>query len=525
MSELHVKIDWTKKSAVFWGDTFRVKEDIKSLGSARWNNAAKQWEVRGLDVTRADLEAQFPNIQIEEAGEAKPVPADGDASASKKLDAEGGDSLSAARVLEQKGLSVVQFSTELRKVVQNAFPGTIFIYGVLSSVKSGRDGRYFLEITDKDRPEEAVSCVIWRDAERICKPLLDAGFKLEKDLQVMFEVKVDLNRRWSQISLSVLNIISEYTLAKVAALRDLTNERLRKEGLFDKNSKLSLAFLPQRLGILTSAGGTVINDFRASLDESKFGFKLFWLNVSVQGSAAKSDLIQGIKTLSARNDLDAVLVFRGGGGASDLAVFNEYEVAREICLCAHPVFAAIGHQEDQSSAQDVSYRAFGVPKDIGHFFAEIIFSRRRELKEAVRRSLERVLSLSNNLQQRLSDFSGSLYSVGVHFLRARVDTISRISAQLPALGFASVGRFSERAESLGKNLNAELNHAIDRRERRLESMEQLIENVSPEMQLKRGFSIVRRANSDEIVVSGGQLSSGDKVELQFWDKLKQASID
>ena len=381
MSDLTAEIDRKKSTALFHGPgTFQAKERIKQLGKARWQGDKKSWLVSDFNLTNAQLEALFPNINIEETAsetakentsetasddtfQDKKAPSPKKAVRPKKKSSSNNlKNLDSGHT--ENALSVPEVVGLARAAIQSAFPEVIHVYGILQSVKRYGE-RVYMNLANEAGSKESVSCVIWGGEKQLCSELIDKGFELEAELQVMFAVKVDLNPSRSSISLNVVGVVAEYTIGKLAALREKTNSRLKEEGLFEKNKALSLPLLPVKIGILTSAGGTVINDFKASLDLAEFGFKLYWYPVSVQGSSASKDIVKGIKVLSDIKNLDAILLFRGGGSAADLMVFNEYSVAKAICKCSVPVLSAIGHQEDQSSVQDVSFQALGVPKDLG----------------------------------------------------------------------------------------------------------------------------------------------------------------
>ena len=443
-------------------------------------------------------------------------------------------------------VTVGQLISRAAAAISQAFPATVFLRGVISSVKSMPQGWVFVDVAEEQRQEQSVSCVIWRDAPKITKKLTEAGFKLEKDLQVMFEVRVSLTgKRGASLSLEIVSIVAEYTVGKLAAQREVTNERLRKEGLFEKNRAVPFHFLPQRLGLLTSAGGTVINDFMASLEVSRFGFELFWHHVRVQGSDAKRDLLGGIAALTALN-VDAILIFRGGGSAADLAVFNDYEVARAVCTCPLPVIAAIGHQEDQSSVQDVSWRAFGVPKDIGRFFADLVLERRRQLAEFSRRIADSGMSMIERLTERLQRTGVSLVTSSQHTAELRAGACARLINEFPIRGRFLVTQASDRTAVLGARvrngveqtlalieqrlqaaaaLPAVAEQSLERKEKELHFVERLVQGASPEVQLSRGFALVKRVADGSVLTSAAQLTTGDSVEVQFADASRKARIE
>ncbi|MFN8390279.1 MAG: exodeoxyribonuclease VII large subunit [Bdellovibrionota bacterium] len=578
MSNLHVSIDRTTKTARFFGrGTFEAKEEIKRIGQARFNSAEKVWEVRGFELSAEDLLAIFPGILIEECSfAAVDAVINGLANAAPAALSEavedlfpplpGAISEPAIRTVPD-GVSVSEFLNRARAVLKGAFPKTVYIYGVLSQVKPRAD-RIFMELKESEERDDRVKCIIWESAERKCAELKRAGFQLEPGLQVMFEVSVGLNRAGGEVSLTVERIVAEYTLGKLAAQREVTNERLKKEGIFATNKQLALPFLPRRFGVLTSAGGTVINDFMASLNDGKFGFELLWYSASVQGAAAKQSLLTGLTTLSELPDLDAILIFRGGGSPAELAIFNDYEIAKAVCLCPIPVLSAIGHESDQSSVQDVSFRAFGVPKDLGHFFAQMIldFRKRFERAQAFIRTVAG--SKVEHSEQTVSLLAQKI----VHALRQsithREEACGRMQQLFPLLGatllkqsarhfsdllapFAALGnratelrvarlnalahQISDRSRALHQactyrlerfsQIPREAERILEQRAARAQSLAELIEGAAPETQLRRGFALVRSADGERLVTSGAALEKGEQVEIQFHDTGRKATIE
>lgn len=576
MSGLRAEIDSRCGTVTFTGATFQFKDEIKALGAARWDGAAKAWIVHNPLLDKETLSRVFPGIEIEELN-------------AEKEEVFLPESLGDKPESLPPSFSVRELCEGFRAALSAAFPSTIYVRGVLSQVKEQKGGRIFLDLSEPDEPEQCVSCVIWQDGERILKPLHDAGFKLEADLQVMFHAAVSFNSRGARISLRIIGVVAEYTVAKASAKREMTNERLRKEGLFDKNRQLKLTFLPKRLGVLTSSGGTVINDFLAALEKAHFGFELFWANASVQGASAKAELLEALRLLAAVPDLDAVLIFRGGGSAGDLAVFNEYEVAKAVCLCPLPVFSAIGHQEDNSSVQDVSYRSLGVPKDLGRFFAELVKKRRESVYTFVRVILEQSLRSEERARESLRSLAASSAGLCRQMLLRYLDALDSFRRHLPQVCGYELEKSRERVAALQRPLEllsrrtffrcagavADIMRGIEVRLRerlqgqrhkallasermmhhgqrlierekqrlllrqslvresarvvtdakyRLESLERFLDSASPRAQLERGFALVRRAGRGDYVKTAAELSDSDAVEIEFVDAKRTARI-
>jgi|GEM_PF-5551354 len=551
--------------------TFQAKEAIKGLGQASWNAAIKSWDVIGYRGSLEELSQIFPSLEFEPESSAPDAP----------ISLEIQPSTSQVALAGDESLSVVQLNERIRRVIARSFPGQIFVYGRLSKVNRSK-GRTYLELADVDNAACYIRCVIWADEEKICRPLLDLGFCLEVDLQVKFKVSVNISSKDSSISLSVVGVVAEYTVEKLAAQRELTNRRLIAEGLFSSNKQSSLPMLPRRLGLITSSGGTVINDFCAALEVGDFGFELLWLPTQVQGQQAVSSLISAVRHLQALPGMEAILIFRGGGSPSELAVFNDYNLARAVCVCPLPVFSAIGHQQDQCSVEDVSFRSFGVPKDIGRFFADIVI----ELRDRFALCSERLIGSAHTLR---SWWAERLLSSGAHlgFGAERLITLrqNQLSYDAALLPLYSESRLEDRHRQLASNsrllagrarekaaiAQSQVDRTCDRllvgsdylrrdasyrfksesrgvlrclqdivvtSSRALQSHKRLTSDIAavtakmgdsvgavetlllqsaPEVQLRRGFSIVRGGKDRGVLTSSKMISKGDSLEIQFSD--------
>jgi len=565
---LKITVNQIENRVSFSGDTFNSKDRIKQLGRARWNPVHKTWELELSAVKVDELAELFPGAVLEREGEG-PVTLESDPETVKSAVIE--TSNLSTEIAPQKRIalpsasSVSELAASIRGVLSESFSATIYVKGVLNKVGPPKNGRCYLDLADEQARDVYLNCVVWSDFEGIFEPLSKLGIQLERDLQVMLGVKVGLNTKDGRVSLSVVSVVPEFTLGKLTAERDATNQRLKAEEIFSRNQSLLLPLLPRRLGILTSPQGTVIHDFLASLEVSQFGFELFFLPVQVQGREAKHSVIRGLQQLSGMK-LDAILLFRGGGSPAELAVFNDYELARAICLCPVPVLAAIGHQEDQSSAQDVAAKAFGVPKDVGAYFANVILDLRTKIKLSMERlavSAERILSARErdfaNQCQRISRESSRLVELreqeiinfqqlpsrAWNFLESQLLIIREIENRvlLRAQLFCRDSReklehalrdIRSRTESLivraeqrlgiFPELTRQALHLTELRQTRLESLEELVQGARPETQLQRGFALVRKSSGGEVVVSGASLAVGERVQVQFRDLAHEVTV-
>jgi exodeoxyribonuclease VII large subunit len=518
---LNLRLDRDSKTLTVSGvSTFAAKEQIKRLGPARFDGSTKSWKISPYSGGEDDLRSALSGFELEFEGF--------------------GESLQAEKSATDvpQGLSVAELIHQARLALEERFRGGVLVYGVITSLKRGGENTW-LTLADKADQSVALNCAIWGESayRRIEEQLKKVGVSFEVNLEVMFQLDLSLNRKNGNLSPTIKRIIPEYTLSKLLGERERTNNRLKEEGIFENNKRLSLPLLPIRLGVLTSSSGTVIHDFVGALEVGKFGYQLFWYPVSVQGREAKLSIVRGISELSTKYELDALLLFRGGGSVSDLAVFNDYDVAKAIATCPLPVLTAVGHQEDQSSAQDVSNRAFGVPRDIGKFLAELVIEKRDFISELIK-NLERVANLTFELSvQNLKGLSELLLQRAVRLLEFRAQQVQTSVMRLESLSARTLERGSEglartidrtrllarslletsaeRVETLSRRLPQRAKEILAGREREFQVLCAHVQDASPEVQLKRGYAIARV--NDRYITSVAGARPGDLMEVEFID--------
>ena len=112
---------------------------------------------------------------------------------------------------------------------------------------------------------------------------------------------------------------------------ELLKQKMMADGLFDAEHKKPIPFLPRRIGVVSSPKGAVIQDIINVLTRRFPNFDLLLYPSAVQGKEASAELIRGIRTLDAREDIDVIIVARGGGSMEDLWCFNDEALGRTIC--------------------------------------------------------------------------------------------------------------------------------------------------------------------------------------------------
>lgn len=130
----------------------------------------------------------------------------------------------------------------------------------------------------------------------------------------------------------------------------MLRDKLQKEGLFDAARKRPLPLLPRAVGVVTSATGAVINDILTVTHRRFPNMPVILRPAQVQGEGAAGDLLAGLREIAALEQVDVVIIGRGGGSLEDLWAFNDEALVRAIADCEKPVISAVGHESDVTLA-------------------------------------------------------------------------------------------------------------------------------------------------------------------------------
>lgn len=292
-------------------------------------------------------------------------------------------------------------------------------------------------------------------------------------------------------------------------------ERLRQEGLFDPAHKKPLPSLPRRIGVVTSKTGAALQDIINILSRRYPLGTVVLIPALVQGEGAPMSISRAIRTAGAREDLDVLIVGRGGGSAEDLWAFNDEGVARAIYHCPIPVISAVGHEVDFTIADFVADLRAPTPSAAAELCAPDI----RDLKERV---LQQRAALDRQLQARFTHLSQSLSGLQKRLGSMEPDKqielycqrLSGLQKRLELSAGRTVSLWEQKHSQLVQNLYRNGRQLVEKKEERCFRQMAALEALSPLKVLTRGYSITRSA-AGKILYSPDQVKDGDKVTTRL----------
>jgi exodeoxyribonuclease VII large subunit len=238
--------------------------------------------------------------------------------------------------------------------------------------------------------------------------LRNQGIELKNGLKVRLYGRPDFYAPFGKLSLKVTDVDTQFSAGDIAAKREELLRQLLEKGVDKVNKRLPVPMVPLRLGVISSSQAAGWADAQQHLLESGIGFSVSFIDVRVQGDDAAPQIIRALQTFSRRDDIDLVLLMRGGGSKGDLAAFDDEGIAMAISKCAHPVFTGIGHEIDTSIADVMAHTASKTPTAcaqaviaiVEEFLGELSYSA-DQLRRSTEGSLVRARSRINMAVERL----------------------------------------------------------------------------------------------------------------------------
>lgn len=276
----------------------------------------------------------------------------------------------------------------------------------------------------------------------------------------------------------------------VAAMLGEIRGRLAAEGLLERPRR-RLPRLPRRIGVVCGADAAVRRDIESVVAARFPGYPIEFLETNVSGSGAADAIVRSLVMLDEREDVDVIVLARGGGDATHLLPFSDEDLCRAMCAARTPVVSAIGHEGDRPLCDEVADARFGTPS----LAAAAVVPSYVELRAELDGLRTRAFSL---LDQRVSSAS------------MRLERLDRRTALNRGLESAA-----QRLERLGHRMEvAHPRRRIDAHKDRLVSARHRMDALDPRRVLARGYAVVR--TTDGVVIrDAASARVGQKLTLQL----------
>jgi exodeoxyribonuclease VII large subunit len=327
--------------------------------------------------------------------------------------------------------SVGQFTEVLNHVLKASFDEGVWVEGEIQGLRKPNPHAYFTLIENIDGVKAQLNINLFAGPLRnVQAKLRQQGIELKDGLKVRLFGRVEYYGPFGKLNLIATDVDTQFSAGDVAAKREELLRVLMEKGVDKINKRIPVPLVPLRLGIISSSQAAGWADAQQHLTESGIGFAITFCDVRVQGDSAVSQIVAALNSLSRRDDIDLVMLMRGGGSKGDLAAFDDEQIAMAISKCSHPVFTGIGHEIDTSIADIVAHTASKTPTACAQSVIAIVESFLSELSYSA--------GSLRSLTQTAVERARSRIAVSVERLRTRPRTALERQSQKLMMHAASV---------------------------------------------------------------------------------------
>lgn len=384
--------------------------------------------------------------------------------------------------LNRPTISVSELTSKLKDLIESNF-SNIWIQGEISNFKHHSSGHMYFTL--KDQGAE-LRCVMFRGFNQ------GIHFKPEDGMDVILQGKITVYEPRGQYQLMVQNM-EPAGIGTLFLAFEALKKQLQSEGLFDNSLKKQLPQYPKKVGIVTSETGAAYKDMVQVLNRRAPYLDIVLRPTLVQGINAANDIVKAIKELSSIENIDVLIVGRGGGSLEDLWAFNEEEVARVIVACKVPIISAVGHETDVTISDMVA-----------------------DLRAPTPSAAAEIVALSvNDLKQKINEQTNTLIKQFQFKLNKIWQTFDHLSerhvVQKPQ---NIIERQKEKLNTLYNGLMLKMDHLLAISITKSITINKELNILNPSDILKRGYSIIYDTNG-AIIRKGSDLNKNDLFEAQI----------
>ena len=376
---------------------------------------------------------------------------------------------------------VSAFVHDLKNAVEGAF-GFVALRGEITNLTRAYSGHIYFTLKDNDAQ---IKCALFKNQQKMNKA------EIKNDAEYVVYGRISVYEPRTEITL-VASLVVPYGEGLAALQLKMLKEKLSKEGVFDDIHKKPLPEYPAVVGVVTAESGAAIHDI-IRVSRKRFPAAQIVLSPAlVQGKDAHLSIISALEKLSALDEVEVIIIGRGGGSKEDLDAFNSEDLARAVIKCEKPIVSAVGHETDTSILDLAASFSVATPSAA----AELIFPDSAEIMQSVKNS-ERIMK---------KETEGILFA---KFMQ--LDNLT-LSLKNPKEIINSILHDTEKLMFKAEKILKEL---INRKSAELSELEKMLETVNPLSPLQRGFAIV--SQNGKTIKKSVELEPRSPFEIRFGD--------
>ena len=394
--------------------------------------------------------------------------------------------------MKLRALDISEANSYIKRILSNdPILYNLKVKGEISNLKIHNSGNVYLSLKDEF---SKLNCVIFKDN-------YDKNLELKNGSKIIASGYVSIYERDGLYQLYI-NSIEIEGLGNLYIEFNKLKEKLINEGLFDEKYKKSIPKIPRSIGVITSETGAVIRDIINIIKRRypKVSIKLYPVNV--QGIKSKFDICEGIRFFNQMQNVDTIILGRGGGSIEELWSFNEEIVAREIFNSKIPIISAVGHETDFTICDFVSDMRAPTPSaaaEIATPSLDDMYFKLENIKSRMNKSLTKIIEIDE--YKLKSIFEKINNNLELYTLRDKIIQLDNI--------------YDKISFEIENNITTKREHLI--------KLGSILHNLSPLATIDRGYSIVQK--NGKLINSIKDLKLNESIDITLKDGNLECFID
>ena len=429
-----------------------------------------------------------------------------------------------------KYLSVATLTKYLKmKFDKDPYLERVYLTGQVSNFRKRPTHQYFSLKDDR----AVIQATIWASIYQ------KLGFELEEGMKINVIGRVQIYEPSGSYSI-IIEKAEPDGVGALAIQFEQLKKKLSEEGIFQDRFKQAIPQFAKKIGVVTSRSGAVIQDIITTVSRRFPGVEIVLYPTKVQGEGAAEEIARNIVRANEREDLDVLIIGRGGGSIEDLWAFNEEIVVRSIFESRLPIISSVGHETDVTLADFVADRRAATPTAAAELATPVtkldlltyLKNQEKRMATAVQNTLSkkkealRALSQSVIFRQPERLYDGYLQRLDQLMLRLKqglngelVRNQQKVQAQIHRLEQLSpivkLQRYQDRIQQLHKLMRSQISVTYDAKVAEVKRLSEALLMLDTSRIVARGFAIVKK--EDAVVSSAEDLKVNDQVMLMMRD--------
>lgn len=380
-----------------------------------------------------------------------------------------------------KPLKIAEITSLIKEILEGSFP-TITLEGEISNCRPSSTGHLYFTLKDET---SAISAVMFKGKSRY----LAFSPKDGTLVRATGSISVYEARGTYQIIVDSMEVAGSGDILRLLEER---KQRLAAEGLFDAARKRPIPGMPSRVAVITSPTGAAVRDIIQIIGRRNPSIHVTVLPCPVQGAEAAPALVREMERANRHGMADVIIIGRGGGSLEDLLPFSDETLVRAVAASRIPVISAVGHEIDWSLCDFAADLRAPTPSAA----AELVSPLKSDIEERV---AEAAAGLENGILSRVDRIRLMMASFSPESLELRFRRIEQ-----PRLM-----RFDDAKEALLEGLS----RRIDDTRHRIALLAEKLEGANPKTILRRGYAMVRDAETGKIIRSPADTREGNRIVI------------